>query len=118
MTLAKAINSTPWRGGYINTKSLFRGEWYLSRIPFYLSDIPLISDYTSTEGRNIELEIKNNIHIKKAVFLFDLNKKFIRKYDGVMTASKELNMSHAIIKKYSLQNKPYKGFIFSYEKLI
>jgi len=83
-----------------------------------LSDIALISDYTSIEGRKIELEIQNNSHIRKAVFLFDLNKKFICRYDGVMAASKNLNISHDIIKKYSLQNKPYKGFIFSYEKLI
>ena len=119
LTLAKGINSnSPSIVSYINTKSLFRGEWFFSRIPFDLSDIPLISDYTSTEGRNIELEIKNNSHIRKAVFLHDLDKNFIRKYDGRMFASKELNISHNIIKKYLLLNKPYKGYIFSYNKLI
>lgn len=119
LTLAKAINSNlPSIVSYINTQSLFRGEWYFCRIPLGLSDIPLIFDYTSTEGRNVELEIQNSSHIRKAVFLYDLNQNFICKYDGVMSASKELKISHNTIKKCLLLNIPYKKYIFSYNKLI
>jgi hypothetical protein len=31
--------------------------------------------------------------------------------------AKEFNINHDIVKKYALINKPYKGYIFSYERL-
>lgn len=64
------------------------------------------------------LGIKNSSHIRKAVFLFKEDKEYIRQYDGVVNASKELNISPGIIKKYAKINKPYKGYIFSYERLL
>lgn len=63
------------------------------------------------------LEISNNSHIKKAVFVYDVNKNLIGKFEGVMHVREELNISHETIKKYALLNKPYKGYIFSYERL-
>ena len=30
---------------------------------------------------------------------------------------KEFNIKHDIVKKYAFLNKPYKGYIFSYERL-
>jgi hypothetical protein len=77
-----------------------------------LSGTPLISNWTSIESKSLTLEIKNNSYI----FVYSINKEFIRKFDGVMHAQKELNISHDIIKKYTLLNKPYKGYIFSYER--
>jgi len=119
LTLAKTINSNSSTiNSYIKTKSLFRGDWYFSRLPFNISDEPLISDFNSIEAKNLESDIKNSSHIKRAVFLFNADKEFIRKYDGVMSASKELNISHNVIKNYALLNKAYKGYIFSYERLI
>jgi len=46
-----------------------------------------------------------------------MDKNFLGKYEGVMHAQKELNISHETIKKYALLIKPYKGYIFSYERV-
>lgn len=46
-----------------------------------------------------------------------LKKNFIGKFEGVTHAQKELNISHEIIKKHALLNAPYKGYIFSYERI-
>jgi hypothetical protein len=118
-TLAKLINSNHTTiVGYIKNKTMFRGEWYFSNLPFNLTDTPLISDWASNESNNLILNIISNSHIKKAIFVYDLNKNFIRKFDGITHAKKELNINHDIIKKYALLNKPYNGYIFSYERLI
>jgi hypothetical protein len=34
-----------------------------------------------------------------------------------MIASKDLGISHSVIQKYIELNMPYKGYIFSYERL-
>nr|YP_010218719.1 hypothetical protein LK370_mgp104 [Morchella brunnea]UBU98556.1 hypothetical protein [Morchella brunnea] len=117
-TLAKLINSNHSNiVNYIQNEALFRGEWYFSNIPFNLTDTPLISDWTSIESNNLTLEIINNSQIKKAIFVYNINKEFIRKFEGVTHAQRELNINHDIIKKYALLNKPYEGYIFSYERL-
>lgn len=117
-TLAKLIKSNhPTIVSHIKDGTLFRGEWYFSNIPFNLSDTPLISDWSSKESNNLILDINNNSHIKKAVFVYDTNKNFIGKFEGVMQARKNLNISHETIKKHALLNKPYKGYIFSYDRL-
>lgn len=117
-TLAKLINSNhPTIVDFIKNKILFRGEWYFANIPFNISDTPLISNWNSIESNNLILEIKNSSNIRKAVFAYNTSKEFIRKFEGVTHAGKELKISHEIIKKHALLNKPYKGFIFSYERL-
>jgi hypothetical protein len=139
-TLAKLINSNHSTiVNYIKNGTLFRGDWYLSNIPFNLTDKPLVSNWYSTnesnngkglyinEGtvagcpapsNNIILEMNNSSHIKKAVFVYSINKEFIRKFEGVTQASKELNINHCVIKKYALLNAAYKGYICNYERLI
>jgi group I intron endonuclease len=117
-TLAKLINSNESTiVNYIKNGTMFRGEWYFSNLPFNLTDSPLISNWSSKESNNIILEIINNSQIKKAIFVYKTNKEFIYKFEGVTHAQKELNINHDIIKKYALLNTPYKGYIFSYEKL-
>ena len=96
---------------------MFRGEWYFSNLPFNLTDTPLISNWSSKDSDNIILEMINNYHIKKAIFVYNTNKEFIRKFEGVTHAQKELNINHDIIKKCALLNIPHKGYIFSYERL-
>ena len=59
---------------YIKNKNLFRGEWYFSNLPFNLTDTPLISDWTSTKSNNLILEMKNNAHVQKAIFVYNTNK--------------------------------------------
>lgn len=60
---------------------------------------PLISNWSSKESNDIILEIINNSHINKAIFVYNSNKEFIRKFEGVTHAQKQLNIHHDIIKK-------------------
>ena len=117
-TLAKLINSNhPTIVKCIKNKVLFRGEWYFSNIPFNLSDVPLISNRFSTKAHKLILDIKNNSHIKKAIFVYLINKEFLQKFDGVTHAKKELHINHDVIKKHALLNKPYGKYVFSYERI-
>lgn len=56
-------------------------------------------------------------HIRKAVFVYDSNREFIGRYDGVMDAQRALSISHETIKKHAKVAGPYKQYIFSYERL-
>ena len=60
----------------------------------------------------------NNSSIKKALFLFDLDKNFIRKYSGIIEAEKDLGIRHEEIKKYANLKKELNGYIFSYHRLL
>lgn len=118
-TLAKLINSNHSTiVNYIKKEILFRGEWYLLNRPLNLTDKPLISNWNSKESNNLISDIIKNSHIKKAIFLYNLNKEFICKFEDVTHAQKELNINHDLIKKYALLNTPYKGYIFSYTRKI
>ena len=117
-TLAKLIHSNHSTiVSNIKNETLFRGEWYFSKLPFNLTDTPLIPNWYSKESNNLILDIINNSHIKKAIFVYNLNKEFICKLEGVTHAQKELSVYHDIIKKYALLNTPYKEYIFTYERL-
>ncbi|MCZ6913966.1 MAG: NUMOD1 domain-containing DNA-binding protein [Rickettsia endosymbiont of Ixodes persulcatus] len=63
------------------------------------------------------MEINNKSYIKKAVFVYDLNKNFIGKYDGVMDVQRTFNINHSAVKKYANIAGVYKGYIFSYVRL-
>ena len=118
-TLAKLINSNHSTiVSFIKNGTLFRGEWYFSNLPFNLTDKPLISNWSSMESSALVKEIIHNSHIKKAIFVYNTNKDFISKFEGVTHAQRELNINHDIIKKYALLNTPYKGYIFSYLRLL
>ena len=118
-TLAKLINSNHSTiVNFIKSETLFRGEWYFSNLPFNLTDTPLRSDWSSKESSALTEEILNNCHIKKAIFVYNENREFIRKFEGVTHAQKELNINHDIIKKYALSSAPYKGYTFSYERFL
>ena len=74
-TLAKLIHSNHSTiVSNIKNKTLFRGEWYFSNLPFSLTDTPLISNWPSKDYDNFILEMNNNYHIKKAIFLAKLPK--------------------------------------------
>lgn len=99
-TLANVINTNSSTIiNCIENKSLFRGGWYFASLPFNLEEVPLISNYDSKEGQEIILEMKNSSHIRKAVFLFNAQREFIRRYDGILTASKDLGINHSVIQK-------------------
>ena len=83
-----------------------------------MSDTPRIADWNSKECEELLLDINNNSHIKKAVFVYDINRKFIDKYEGVMEAQRALKISHSTIKNCAKVGGVYKDYIFSYERLI
>ena len=117
-TLAKLINSNHSTiKNNIQNGTLFRGEWYFSYLPFNLTDTPLISNWCSNESNHLILEIIKHSHVKKAIFVYNIKKEFIHKFEGVTHAQKELNINHDVIKKHALLNIPYNGYIFSYDRL-
>jgi group I intron endonuclease len=118
-TLANLIKSNhPTLVKNIQEKTLFRGEWYLSNIPYNLNDTPIIANLNSKDCEQLLLNIKNNSHVLKGVFVYDINRKFWGKYEGVMAVQRALKISHSTIKKYANIGGIYNGYIFSYERLI
>jgi len=118
-TLANLIKSnSSTMVNVIKEQTLFRGEWYLNNMPYNISDTPLISHWHSKECKKLVEEIYKSSHIKKAIFVYDINKKFIGKYDGVMDAQRALNISHSTIKNYAKVGGTCKEYIFSYERLV
>lgn len=117
-TLAKLIKSNHSTiVNVIKEGILFRGEWYFTNIPYNIEDAPLITDWNSKESEELILNINNNSQIRKAVFVYDINKNFVDKYDGVMEAQRALGISHSTIKNYAKVNGIYKGYMFRYERL-
>lgn len=118
-TLANLIKSNhPTLVKNIQEKTIFRGEWYLSNIPYNLSDTPIIANWNSKECEELILNIQNNSHVLKGVFVYDINRKFLKKYEGVMAVQRDLKISHSTVKKYANIGGAYNGYIFSYERLI
>ena len=66
---------------------------------------------------NDYININNNSKIRKSVFVYDMSKNFVAKYDGVVEAQRALGISHSTIKNYAKVNGIYKGYMFSYERL-
>ena len=119
LTLAKQIKSN-YATIVLNIKeqSIFRGEWYFSNLPYNINDVPKIQNWISIECDELILNIKNKSHIRKAVFVYDKDKNFIAKYEGVTEAQRALNINHSTIKKYAKLSSSYNNYIFSYERLV
>ena len=118
LTLAKLIKSNHSTiVDVIKEQSIFRGEWYFTNLPYNIEDKPKIYDWYSDGCKQLVVNISNNSHIRKAVFVYDTDKNFICKYDGVMEAQRALNISHSTIKNYAKVNGIYRGYIFRYERL-
>lgn len=101
----------------IKEQVVFRGEWYFTNLPYKISDSPILINWTSKKCEQLILNINNSSHIKKAIFVYYTDKKFICKYEGVMDAQRSLKISHCTIKKYARLSGLYNGYIFSYERL-
>lgn len=118
-TLAKLIKSNHSTiVDLIKEQTIFRGEWYFTNLPFSIDNSPKISEWTSKECEELILDINNNSHVRKAVFVYDVNGNFVCKYEGVTKAQEALNINHSIIKKYAKLKSTYNGYIFSYERII
>ena len=97
--------------------NLFKRTFRSQNVLYYLATAPAgETKWTTKECDTLIIDINKNNHIRKAVFVFDINKKFIRKYDGVTDAQRDLNINHSIIKKYAKIGGSYKGYIFNYER--
>ncbi len=119
LTLAKLINCNHFTiVNLIKQQTIFRGEWYFTNIPYNISDTPIIANLNSKQCEQLILDINNHSDVRKAVFVYDINKNFICKYEGVTKAQKALNINHSTIKKYAKIGSAYQNFIFSYERLI
>ena len=117
-TLSNLIKSNHSTIVYIiKEQTIFRGEWYFTNLPYNISDTPFIPNWTLKECEELILNINNNSHIRKAVFVYDINKNFICKYEGVTDAQRALNINHSTIKKYAKLGGIYNDYIFSYERL-
>jgi group I intron endonuclease len=56
--------------------------------------------------------------IRKCIYVYDENsKQLIHIYESFMEAIKDLKIGKDTLRKYALSNKPFKGKIFSYNKL-
>ena len=118
LTIAKLINCNHSTIiDVIKKQDIFRGEWYFSNIPYDISNIPVITDWTSKECEELVSIINENSDVKKAVFVYDLNKNFVCKHKGVTDAQRALKISHNTIKKYAKLGSIYGKYIFSYERL-
>ncbi len=118
LTLAKLIKSNhATLVNIIKQQTIFRGEWYLSNIPYNLTDTPSIFDWSLKQCDELILKINNQSHVIKAVFVYNTNKIFIGKYEGVKDAERAFKINHSTIKKYALIGGTFSGHIFSYERL-
>lgn len=99
----------------IKDGSLYRSSWYLTREPFNINDKPKI-EVGSLEYKNLIERMISQKHVKKAIFVFK-DGEFICKYDGVMSAARELKISHNSIKGSIDKNTIHKGYRFSYHRV-
>jgi group I intron endonuclease len=117
--LSKLINSNHTSiKKFIESKELFRGNWYITKVLLSNSDLPLITDNTSLIYNNLITDMINSSHIRKAVFVFDLDNILLDKYDSILEAKENLNISHETIKKYAKSGQIYNNkYKFSYHNL-
>lgn len=100
----------------IKDELLYRSSWYFSLVPFNAEEKALI-EVPSPDYTNLITQMKSQKHIRKAVFVYKEN-EFLGKYDGVMSVEKALKISHETIKKNIENNTTYKGYSFSYHRIL
>lgn len=98
--------------------TLFRGNWYFTRVPVSAVDVPLITDTRSVEAQQLYGEMSGS-KIRKAVFVFDSRtKEFICRYDGVMECAKALCVSHNTITKAMKVNASINNYMVSAHRIV
>jgi hypothetical protein len=79
----------------------------------------LIKDWQSKEYILLITNMQKYVYIKQAIFIFDANsKEYLKSYDGIIIAEKELNIRHERIKKAIKENTSIEGYIFSNHRLL
>jgi len=117
--LSKTINSNSTSiKRFIESGDLFRGSWYITKSLLNENDLLLITDKNSSAYNELITDILSSMHIRKAVFVYDVDNVLLNKYDGVMEAQEDLHISHETIKKYAKLNQIYNDkYRFSYHNL-
>jgi len=100
----------------IKDEAIFRSSWYISLNPFNEGDKPLMV-FPSPEYSDLIEKMKSQKHIRKAIFVFKEDGKFIKKYDGIKEVAKALNISDHTIRSNIEKNTTYKGYKFSYHRI-
>lgn len=93
---------------------IFRGYWYITKALLSPDDEPTYSDYKSCE---ILPEMVRCMKIQRPLFLFDLDGKYLYRFDGVMEAQSKLRIGHNKLKKHAESGVPYQGYIISHHRI-
>lgn len=103
---------------FIKKQELFRGEWYFTNIPYNIDDTPKIKNWNTIQGEDLAKKMRDDIKIKKGVFVYDKNRKFLTKHTGVTEAGKVYKLSYLTIRKHaSLNTYHNSGHYFCFERL-
>lgn len=103
----------------LNKDRLFRGNWYIRNQLLFKENLPIIKDKYYLMDSELINDMIKAAHIKQAIYVFNnKNKEFLRKYDGIILAEKELEIRHEKIKDSIIKKKPIGNYIFSYHRLL
>ena len=103
---------------FIDSRDLFRGNWYITKELIKDSDVPVIVNHSSNEFNDLIQNMIDCKFIRKAIFVFNPDYVLIHKFNAVTDAENFLNISHETIKKYCKSGKVYNNkYIFSYHNL-
>ena len=118
--LALKVNSNfSTIASFIVSGNLFRGGWYFTNKHMFGRNVPKYDSQNSTESLDLFNKIKESVHIRKAVFLFDAkSEKFIRSYNGVQECAKDLKISHNTVKAVMSINGRVGAYILSGHRVI
>ena len=101
----------------LNKDRLFRGNWYIRNKLVFNDDLPLIKDKYSIEYLDLIKDMIKTAHIKQAIFVFNsITKEFVRKYDVIILAEKNLKIRHELIRDSIIEKRAIGNYIFSYDR--
>jgi group I intron endonuclease len=103
----------------LNNNLLFIGNWYIKDYLLFEDDVPIIIDKYSIEYHDFINDMRENAHVKQAIYVFNSNtKEFIHKFVGIILAEKGLKIRHEKIKNSIINNTAIDNYIFSYHRLL
>lgn len=103
----------------LNKDKLFRGNWYIRNKLLFKDDLPINKDKFILLDSVLINDMINATPIKQAIFMFNnKNKEFLRKFNGIILAEKELGIRHEKIRNSIIKEIPISNYIFSYHRLL
>lgn len=114
-TLAKLIKANNIAiDRVIEGGQIFRGYWYITKPELAPEEEPTYEDYRTCE---IFSEMIKCMKIQRPLFLFDLNGKYLYRFNGILEAEAALRIRHEKLKKHALSGEPYKEYIISFHRV-